>query len=584
MPANGTSASGEPPTETVEALRSRLADAEETLRALRNGQVDALVVQTAVGEQVFTLKGADYAYRTLVETMPEGAASLSAEHTVLYANGRLGEMLGIPLTQFVGSTFERFVAGSHRTAFAAACDEATSQTSRVDLELERADGSTLPARVALSTLPPSAGAAISLVISDLTEHRQHEIEEHMLDRLALAISTADSVGDALEAVLLQTCEHLGWPLGEAWVPDEQAAGLIRTATHGTPPPGADGPSDSAGGDVVQRARRSEHLEWASRGSTRRGLVAIPIMASDDVVCVLTFLTPGAMRPEDEQDAQLISLAARQLGTFIQRKRAEDELRRLSAELEQRVRERTAQLEAANDELEAFSYSVSHDLRAPLRAINGFSRTLVRGYGTQLDEPARELLERVCRAAAHMAELIDAMLALSRTSRGPLARQQIDLSAEARAVAEELRAGDPEREVEFLIEDGLIADGDPGLVHTVLRNLVGNAWKFTRGRDHPRIEVAHADHVGSNTFVVRDNGVGFDMAYADRLFQPFERLHAEDEFHGMGVGLATVKRIVRRHGGEVRGEGRLGQGAEFYFDFGTVHPPPRTPKNRTTKAA
>ncbi len=565
MPATGTPAPGESPTETVEALRSRLADAEETLRALRTGQVDALVVQTAEGEQVFTLKGADRAYRTLVETMPEGAASLSRERTVLYANERLGELLGLSLMQLVGSAFERFVAASHAATFAAACDEAASRTAQAEVELARLDGTTFPARVALTTLPPSAGAAMSLVVSDLTEDRKRELDERMLDRLALVISTADSVSDALEAVLLHACEYLGWASGDAWMPQGGAAGFILAASRGTTPVGA---PDLAEPDVVERARRSQQFEWVSGETAPQATVAIPVMAGDEVVSVLTFRTPGAPRPEDERDARVISLAARQLGTFIQRKRAEDELRALSAELEQRVRERTAQLQAANDELEAFSYSVSHDLRAPLRAIHGFSRALMRGYDGQLDEQGRELLERVCRAAARMGELIDAMLVLSRASRAALARRQIDLSADAHAIADELRVGDPGRAVEFVIEDGLLGVGDPDLVHTVLQNLLGNAWKFTARREHARIEFAHAVQNSHSSFVIRDNGAGFDMAYADKLFQPFERLHAEEEFHGMGVGLATVQRIVRRHGGEVRGQGRVGHGAEFYFDLGT----------------
>ncbi len=567
MAINGTPQSGESSTETVAALRSRLADAEETLRALRSGEVDALVVQTPEGEQVFTLKGADHAYRTLVEAMPEGAASLSGERTVLYANGRLGEMLGISLTQLVGSSFECFVASTDATAFAAAWEEAASRTAHVEVQVGRSDGTTFPARVSLRALPPSAEAAMSLVVGDLTEHRQRELEERMLDRLALVISTADSVGDALEAVVRDACEYLGWPWGGAWMPGDGGAEWIRAATHGTTRPGADSPSDPAGRDAAQRARRSTRLEWAGREHAPQATVAIPIMAGDDVVCVLTFLTPGAPRPEDDQDAHFVSLAARQLGTFIERKRAEDELRRLSAELEQRVRERTAELEAAKDELEAFSYSVSHDLRAPLRAINGFSRALVRGYESELDPPGRELLERVCRASAHMGELIDALLALSRASRAPLAREQIDLSEEARAVADELRAGDPGRDVEFLIEDGLLVAGDRDLIHTVLRNLFGNAWKFTAPRDHARIELARADQDGRGSFLVRDNGAGFDMAYAEKLFQPFERLHAEDEFPGTGVGLATVQRIIRRHGGEIHAEGRMGHGAAFYFDLG-----------------
>jgi len=218
----------------------------------------------------------------------------------------------------------------------------------------------------------------------------------------------------------------------------------------------------------------------------------------------------------------------------------------------------------SSELEAFSYSVSHDLRAPLRAIDGFSRALEQHYTGQLDDAGRDMLERVRKATGRMATLIDALLMLSRLSRRELRLERVDLTALANEIEADLRARDPARRVEFVIEDGLAALADRALTRTALENLLENAWKFSATRNDARIELASA---GSQSFVVRDNGAGFDMAYADKLFVPFERLHRDDEFAGTGIGLTTVQRIVNRHGGQLRGEGRVGDGAAFYFDLG-----------------
>jgi PAS domain S-box-containing protein len=252
------------------------------------------------------------------------------------------------------------------------------------------------------------------------------------------------------------------------------------------------------------------------------------------------------------------------------KALEHELRDLSNQLERRVEERTHELAVANKELEAFSYSVSHDLRAPLRAIDGFSNALSTHYADQLDEPAQRMLERVRAGTAKMGELIDSMLVLSRLSRRELKLERVDLTTMAREIARELEDQAPEREVELTIEDGLEAVADAEFAHTALLNLIGNAWKFTAGVEHARIELSRANGDGGG-FVLRDNGAGFDMAYAHKLFAPFERLHRDDEFPGTGIGLATVERIVRRHGGTLRGEGWVGEGAAFHFDFGAKSP-------------
>jgi PAS domain S-box-containing protein len=245
------------------------------------------------------------------------------------------------------------------------------------------------------------------------------------------------------------------------------------------------------------------------------------------------------------------------------KQAEGEILRLNAELEARVSRRTAQLEAINKELEAFCYSVSHDLRAPLRSIRGFSEVLLERYADRLDARGQEFLQRSCESSKHMDGLIDDLLRLSRVGRAELAWQPVDLSALAAAVAAELNKAEPKRNVDWVLAPRLQARGDERLLRIVLENLLRNAWKFTSKQSRPRIEFG-AIAAPEAAFFVRDNGAGFDMEFAGKLFGVFQRLHSASEFPGTGVGLATVRRIVNRHGGRVWANGAVNQGAVFYF--------------------
>ncbi len=237
----------------------------------------------------------------------------------------------------------------------------------------------------------------------------------------------------------------------------------------------------------------------------------------------------------------------------ERKQAEEEILKANTELT-----------AVNKELEAFAYSVSHDLRAPLRSVDGFSQVLLEDYPDRLDERGKDYLNRVRSASQHMAQLIDDMLKLSRVTRGEMKHETVDLSALAQTIVAELKEHQPERQLEFITSEGLIVNGDVRLLQVLLENLFGNAWKFTGQHLEARIEFGASQVNGKETFFIRDDGVGFDMAYVDKLFGAFQRLHAADEFSGTGIGLATAQRIVHRHGGRAWAEGEVEKGATFYF--------------------
>lgn len=288
--------------------------------------------------------------------------------------------------------------------------------------------------------------------------------------------------------------------------------------------------------------------------------------------VVSFEHVGEQRTwhvDEEAFVSTIASMVGQLMTNVERKKAEEEIRILNEELEHRVKERTVQLEAANKELEAFAYSVSHDLRAPLRALEGFSANLENNYADHLDEQGMHYLNRIRKASLHMSDLINDLLQLSRITRAVIKDQKVDLSNLAGDVIQKMQQTEPERRVTVEIAPGLTARGDARLLQVVLENLLSNAWKFSSKNPQARIEIGLTRVNDEEVFFVRDNGAGFDIAYAGKLFGPFQRLHGVNEFPGTGVGLATVQRIINRHGGKIWAEGEVGQGATFYFSLGRV---------------
>ena len=329
------------------------------------------------------------------------------------------------------------------------------------------------------------------------------------------------------------------------------------------------------------------IETCRRIKTTAGLRDIPVVMLTAVEARKAMIEALSVGADDylSKSGDADALRARVLAQ-IRRKQLQDETRRIREELlrkeieaaEERSARETAEVKAAmaeelelkNQELETFSYSVAHDLRAPLRSIDGFSLALLEDYAEVLDEGGKEFLARIRESTAHMSQLIDDLLKLSKVTRSDFVGREVDLSLVARACVARLRQIDPDRQVEVIIPEGLWVSGDAALLEVALDNLLGNAWKFTRKTEGARIELATETQDRVRVFVVRDNGAGFDMARAGKLFNVFTRLHAAHEFEGTGIGLATVLRVVRRHGGRVWAEGKVGGGAAFFF---TLEPKP-----------
>jgi PAS domain S-box-containing protein len=320
-------------------------------------------------------------------------------------------------------------------------------------------------------------------------------------------------------------------------------------------------------DVCSAEETQEFADTYLKPLNIQSMLDAPIRRGGTAIGVLCHEHTGSIRhwAIDEQNfASSVADAVSLILELWEHKLTEEELLRHKDHLEEIVADRTEELRRSNKELESFSYSVSHDLRAPLRSIDGFALALAEDYGELLDQTAQDYLTRIRSGAQHMARLIDDMLQLSRVTRRELRRQRVDVSALAVSVISELRRLEPQREVDVRIQSGLTAMGDRGLLSILLENLLGNAWKYTARTEKPVIEFGLQEQHGEPVFFVKDNGAGFDMSYVDKLFGTFQRLHRREDFPGTGIGLATVRRVIDRHGGRVWAEGKVDQGACFYF--------------------
>jgi PAS domain S-box-containing protein len=424
------------------------------------------------------------------------------------------------------------------------------------------------------------------VAVDITERKQAEERISLLQTITMQVAAAKDLSSALEVVVRHVCEKTRWAFGQAWVPRPDGAVLdcgpawfssdvleeFRAVSRRSAfPPGRGLPG---------RVWSSKRPAWIRdvtldsnfpRANTARqaGLnaaLAVPILSGDEVIAVIEFFMRGP-RGEDERLVKVITAVAEQLGLVIERKRAEEALNQLNTQLERRIRERTAQLEAKTHELETFSYSVAHDLKAPLRGIDGYSRLLLEDYAARLDEEGRAFLNTIRSSTQRMNQLINDLLDYSRLERLAIAPRSIELSSLLETLVEEKKAEIENHKVHLTMKVNnvtVVADAE-GLTQA-LRNYLDNAIKFSREVAEPRVEIG-AEEVERNCRVwVRDNGIGFDMTYHDRIFEIFQRLHRDEDYPGTGIGLALVRKAMERMGGRAWAESAVGKGATFYLEI------------------
>jgi PAS domain S-box-containing protein len=478
-------------------------------------------------------------FNGLLESAPDAIVIVDGSGMILMVNAQTESLFGYNRSVLAGKPVEilipdRFqhIHPRHREKFA---NEPQLRPMGIGLDLYglRADGEEFPVEISLSPLQTEGGLLTVAAIRDVTRRQRAEKKfRGLLESAPDAMVVVDKLG-IINIINSQTEKLFGY--GRA----EIIGQTIET--------------------LVPKRFRKKHVKHREVYYVEHP--ARPMGIGMDLFGLrkngTEFPIEISLSPLETEDGLLVIAAIRDI---TERKRAEADIQKLNHDLKQRA----AQLETANYELEAFSYSVSHDLRAPLRSIDGFSHVLLEDYSAELPPEGREYLERVRAAAQRMADLIDDLLKLARVTRTPLEPKLTNLSAMAEKIANTLKEQNPKRNVTYSIMPDLMVSGDPRLLNIALENLLSNAWKFTAKKEHAIIEFGQQSKTRERTFFVRDNGSGFDMAYVNKLFGVFQRLHSASEYPGTGVGLATVRRIIKIHGGNIWAEGEEGKGAAFYF--------------------
>jgi PAS domain S-box-containing protein len=568
----------------LKRLKARLAESEATVKAIRSGDVDAIVVDGSNGSQIFSLQSSEDPYRIMAERMNEGAATMTAEGTLLFCNRRLAEMVGLSTERLLGSSFPALLREQDHPAVAELLRSAAKKDIRADSYLLRHDGSTLPVQLSLSSIPlEESGQGLCLVATDLCE--QKRVQEQLVASAVELAQQAEELRHSQQALETQTFML-------QCVLDSMVEGLVAADEQGkfilwNP---------AAGKIMGLGPTNLPSREWSAHYGLFLPDTVTPIQPGEsplertlrgEVGTTEVFLRRAGLNQGlwlEATGSTLIDKDGVTRGGVLafrditRRKTDELEIRKLNEDLEERIAKRTEQLQATNHELEAFSYSISHDLRAPLRHIAGFSRILVNDFGPAMAVEAREHLQSIEDAVSRMGMMVDALLKMAVLRRKSLRLDHRDLNPIVDEVISMLQPERQGRSVEWRIARLPALDCDPILMAQVFQNLLGNALKYSRGRVNAVVEVDSIQQPDKPPIIfVRDNGAGFNMKYAEKLLGVFQRFHTESEFEGTGVGLATVHRIIQKHGGTIWAEAEPDHGATFYFALQMTEQIGTTPK-------
>ena len=516
--------------ERIVELEARLAEAEETLQAIRTGEVDALVVSGPDGEQVFALEGADHAYRMLVEEMQEGTVTLNEDGLILYANRQFGAMMKAPVASIVGSNIQRFLAPDRYVTFSRMLANYKNQHQRSELTLLSSDGASIPVRVSLNWLNTGGIQTTCVVISDLTEQRHYEamVQEGELSRLILEQAAEAIVVIDTRGMILRASESA-----------QKLAGRHVLLQH-----------FDATFQLWERGTRMDAARILSAALAGEGFKSIEINLLDAETPNSTLLL--SMGPLWTENHELLGCAIT-LTDITERKRSEEALARQAQELER-----------SNGDLRQFAYAVSHDLREPIRIVTIYSQLFEKKYKGSLDQQAERLIQQTVEAAQRLETLLKDLLAYTQTAEGP---QFVDSPVDANTCLAKILAM-----FEATIADcGALVTSDPlpmlyvNEVHVqqLLQNLIGNSLKY-RSEAPPQIHISAQRERGMWVLGVADNGIGIDQQYHKQVFGLFKRLHGSGKYAGSGIGLAICHKIVERYGGRMWIESEAGKGSKFFF--------------------